>query len=96
MPPRARDDARSPLLSERDGNGYASDLGRAKTEIFLQKGLDRRSGKTPTDLPVGQFGREPITQSGRRTSALARIPDSRISSALPPRVSTATARRSSL
>ena len=30
-----------PLLSRRDVEGYASDLGQAKTEIFLQKGLDR-------------------------------------------------------
>jgi hypothetical protein len=60
----------------RDIEGYASDLGQAKTEIFLQKGLDRPFRKTRSDLPVGQFGREPITQSGRRTSALARIPDS--------------------
>src|SRR5260221_13664757 len=26
----------------RDGGGYRSDLGQARTEIFLQKGLDRK------------------------------------------------------
>jgi hypothetical protein len=30
-----------PLLSERDGDGYRSDLGQPRTEIFLQMGLDR-------------------------------------------------------
>jgi hypothetical protein len=29
-----------PLLSERDGEGYASDLGQAGNKIFLQRGLD--------------------------------------------------------
>ena len=38
----------------RDGNGYRFDSSQADTEIFLQKGLDRKTGKTPTDLPVGQ------------------------------------------
>src|SRR5713226_9255307 len=37
-----------PLLSRRDGEGYASDLGQAGTEIFLRKGLDSQF----TDLPV--------------------------------------------
>src|SRR5712664_958165 len=32
-----------PLLSERDGDGYRSDLGQPRTEIFLQKGLDKPS-----------------------------------------------------
>src|SRR5947199_3116995 len=35
--------------------GYAADLGQAETEIFLQKGLDRQTGKTPSDLPVRQI-----------------------------------------
>ena len=35
--------------------GYASDLGQAKTEIFLQIGLDRQTGKTRSDLPVRQI-----------------------------------------
>jgi hypothetical protein len=39
-------------LSERDGNGYASDLGQPKTEIFFKMGLDRQAGKTRSDLPV--------------------------------------------
>src|ERR1700682_133405 len=30
-----------PLLSERDGDGYRSDLGQRRREIFLQMGLDR-------------------------------------------------------
>src|SRR5256886_8495280 len=34
--------------------GYASDLGQAGNKIFLQRGLDRQSDKTRTDLPVGQ------------------------------------------
>src|SRR5438874_12941701 len=40
-----------PLLSRRDGEGYAADLGQPRTEIFLRKGLDRHPGKTRTDLP---------------------------------------------
>jgi hypothetical protein len=35
-------------LSERDGDGYRSDLGQARTEIFLQKGLDRKSVICPS------------------------------------------------
>src|SRR6266404_4826430 len=31
----------TPLLSERDGFGYASDLGQRRSEIFLRTGLDR-------------------------------------------------------
>src|ERR1700694_2532416 len=46
-----------PLLSERDGDGYRSDLGQARNEIFLQRGLDRPFRKTRSDLPVRQsFG----------------------------------------
>src|SRR5260370_42309805 len=33
-----------------DGGGYRSDLGQARTKIFLQKGLDMQIG----DLPVGR------------------------------------------
>src|SRR6202171_3423512 len=36
----------------RDGNGYRFDSSQEDTKIFLQRALDRRSGKTPTDLPV--------------------------------------------
>src|SRR5882724_11631079 len=43
-----------PLLSERDIEGYASDLGQAETEIFLRKGLDRPFRKIRSDLPVRQ------------------------------------------
>src|SRR5258706_5648297 len=38
--PNVRDDREAPLLWARDGSGYASDLGQAKTEIFLISGLD--------------------------------------------------------
>src|SRR6202165_4028921 len=38
----------------RDGHGYRFDSSQEDTEIFLQRGLDRHPGKTPTDLPVGQ------------------------------------------
>jgi hypothetical protein len=37
----------------RDGESYSSDLGFGKTEIFLQKGLDRPQLQGRTDLPVG-------------------------------------------
>src|SRR6266478_5708006 len=40
-----------PLLSERDGHGYRSDLGQAGTEIFFKMGLDR----PVTKQPVGQI-----------------------------------------
>jgi hypothetical protein len=43
-----------PLLSRRDIEGYAADLGQAETEIFLQKGLDKPFRKTRSDLPVRQ------------------------------------------
>ena len=46
----------------RDGNGYRFDSSQADTEIFLQTGLDKRSGKTRTDLPVGQ-NQYPLLQS---------------------------------
>src|ERR1700719_72888 len=39
IPPRVVDVRNAPLLGQ-DGDGYASDLGRAKTEIFLLPGLD--------------------------------------------------------
>jgi hypothetical protein len=38
--PNVRDDREAPLLWARDGEGYASDLGQAKTKIFLISGLD--------------------------------------------------------
>src|SRR5260221_12485761 len=37
--PNVRDDREAPLLWARDGFGYASDLGQAKTRIFLISGL---------------------------------------------------------
>ena len=51
IPPRGRDDRVSPLQRERDGGRYRPDLGFGKTEIFLQRGLDRQF----SDLPVGQI-----------------------------------------
>ena len=55
----------------RDVDGYASDLGRAKTEIFLQKGLDRPSRKTRTDLPVGQNQIDRFTEFAERDDVSA-------------------------
>src|SRR5882672_12632652 len=48
--PRVNDDGQRPSVG-RDGEGYRFDLGREKTEIFLQRGLDRKAG----DLPAGQI-----------------------------------------
>jgi len=48
--------------------GYASDLGQAKTEIFLPKGLDRQTGKTRSDLPVRQILRKDGLSSSRNPS----------------------------
>src|ERR1700694_3603126 len=55
----------------RDVDGYASDLGRAKTEIFLEKGLDRPSRKTRTDLPVGQNQIDRFTEFAERDDVSA-------------------------
>jgi hypothetical protein len=56
--PYVRDDREAPLLWERDDGSCRDDLGRLKTKIFLQAGLDRLMG----DLPVGHiratWGRE--------------------------------------
>jgi hypothetical protein len=41
IPPHVRDDRETPLVEERDGGGYAGDLGQMGTEIFLRAGLDR-------------------------------------------------------
>jgi hypothetical protein len=40
-------------LSGRDGESYSSDLGFGKTEIFLQRGLDRENHQLAGDLPDG-------------------------------------------
>jgi len=46
-------------LSRRDGGGYRSDLGQARTGIFLRKGLDTKRA----DLPDGQIsGGEPARE----------------------------------
>ena len=49
-----------PLLSERDGEGFRSDLGQVRTEIFLQTGLDSRTA----EQPVGQISR-PVRRSSK-------------------------------
>jgi hypothetical protein len=46
--------AKRPSVGQ-DGFGYASDLGQAGNEIFLQMGLDKPFLTTRSDLPVGQF-----------------------------------------
>ncbi len=45
--PNVRDDRETPLLVGRDTESSRCDLGGTKTEIFLQKGLDRKIGTTP-------------------------------------------------
>jgi hypothetical protein len=55
--PNVRDDREPPLLRERDGNRYASDLGFLKIRIFLREGLDMPL----SDLPVGQ-SKEPVSR----------------------------------
>src|SRR5438105_5251486 len=50
--------------------GYGADLGQAETEIFLQMGLDRQSGKTRSDLPVGLQGNPGSTGWPRIFAAL--------------------------
>jgi hypothetical protein len=52
IPPHV-DDVRNAPLSGRDGGAYRVDLGLARSEIFLQLGLDSHPG----DLSVGQSGR---------------------------------------
>src|SRR6266849_4856296 len=54
IPPRVRDDRDPPLLSERDGEGFKSDLGQAGTEILLQMGLDRQITSPPVICPTGR------------------------------------------
>src|SRR5213075_1681376 len=60
----------------RDGWRYAADLGQARNEIFLQKGLDKPFRKTRSDLPDGQNQLgcpvDPATQSGHGASLAAR------------------------
>ena len=46
--------AKRPSVGQ-DNERFRSDLGQAGNEIFLQKGLDRQSGKTRSDLPVRQI-----------------------------------------
>jgi len=44
--PNVRDDGQRPSTGQ-DSGGYAGDLRKTKTEIFLQKGLDRGIAKQP-------------------------------------------------
>jgi hypothetical protein len=49
--PNVRDDREPPLLRERDSENCKFDLGLRRSEIFLQRGLDRFFAR----LPVGQI-----------------------------------------
>ena len=49
----------------RNGDGYKSDLGKARTEIFLRKGLDTRVA----EQPVGQIRRSPVQPLSQKYSA---------------------------
>ena len=51
----------------RDGGGYRSDLGQAKTKIFLQRGLDTQV----TDLPVGHNQLDPVQTNSNFPQAAA-------------------------
>ncbi|MGB9118651.1 hypothetical protein, partial [Bradyrhizobium sp.] len=51
--PNVRDDRETPLEWERDAEGYATDLGQARSGIFFAGGLDGEFN-TRVDLPVGQ------------------------------------------
>src|SRR6266478_2104125 len=53
IPPRVRDVRNAPRPGQ-DSDRYRSDLGRARNEIFLQKGLDKPFRKTRSDLPLRQ------------------------------------------
>jgi hypothetical protein len=56
-----RDDRDTPLSRARDGGGYRSDLGTARTGIFLLKGLDTGSASRP----VGQITPSPLPCKSR-------------------------------
>jgi hypothetical protein len=51
IPPRVRDDRERPSVG-RDGGSSRFDLGKSRTKIFLQRGLDREIN----DLLVGHVG----------------------------------------
>jgi len=51
-----RDDRETPLCGT-GRRGFRSDLGRARTEIFFEKGLDSQS----SEQPVGQISRVSIS-----------------------------------
>jgi hypothetical protein len=54
----------------RDSDGYRSDLGQAKTRIFLQQGLDRQI----SDLPVGHIMPSFMVLQGARTRPARKRP----------------------
>jgi hypothetical protein len=57
-------------LSERDGDGYRSDLGQRRREIFLEKGLDRNSLICPSGNQTESIQQNPVVDQFRRTCAL--------------------------
>jgi hypothetical protein len=58
-PPHVRDDRETSLLARRDGDGFTTDLGFGKSEIFLRKGLDSEFAKRL----VGQINSRTIVLS---------------------------------
>ncbi len=50
IPSRVRDDRETPLCVGRDGEGYRSDLGPTRSEIFLQGGLDKLKQELAADF----------------------------------------------
>ena len=66
IPPRVNDDGQRPSVG-RDGGGYRSDLGKAGTEIFLQRGLDSNSAICPSGSISGLTCECTISTSSRRT-----------------------------
>jgi hypothetical protein len=58
-------------LWKRDGGSCRDDLGRRKSGIFLQTGLDRLMG----DLPDGQIGASPFAMGRFWRSVYGRWPE---------------------
>ena len=57
----------------RDGERYIADLGQAKTEIFLQMGLDRRSQRIGLICPSGKMSRCARNETKRSGHIRSRI-----------------------
>ena len=66
--PYVRDDRETPLFRERDGGGYRFDLGKSRSEIFLQTGLDRANQLDP----ASEFGLSEQTNSARYRAIVQR------------------------